>query len=54
MRLARGIDPKAVGKYGDTLESILRERRLEPEERQDPAYLGVIARLQSGSRAPGH
>ncbi len=54
MLLARGIDPKAVGKYGDTLESILREMHMEAEERQDPAYLDFIARLRSGSRAPGH
>jgi hypothetical protein len=39
MLLGRGIDPKVVGKYGDTLESMLREMHMEPEDRADPAYV---------------
>jgi ankyrin repeat protein len=46
MLLEGGIDPKAVGKYGDTLESILREMHLEPEERTDPDYLAFRQALE--------
>lgn len=39
MLLGRGIDPNVVGKYGDTLELMLREMHMEPEDRQDSGYL---------------
>lgn len=43
--LARGNDPTVVGKYGDTLESMLREMHMDPEDRQDPDYLAFRAAL---------
>jgi hypothetical protein len=43
--LARGNDPHAVGKYGDSLRGILEEMHLEPEDRADPAYREFLARL---------
>lgn len=49
--LARGIDPKAVGKYGDSLESILREMHLEPAERADPAYVEFVASVRKAGIA---
>jgi hypothetical protein len=45
MLLARGVDPKVVGKYGETLESILREMHMEPEDRADPTYVEFLAAL---------
>lgn len=44
--LGRGIDPKVVGKYGDTLESMLREMHMEPEDRADPGYLQFTQALE--------
>jgi hypothetical protein len=48
MLLGRGIDPTVVGKYGDTLESMLREMHMEPEERLDPGYVAFTQALAKG------
>jgi hypothetical protein len=45
MLLARGVDPKVVGKYGDSLESILRDMHMEPADLADPGYREFVAAL---------
>lgn len=45
--IEKGLDPKAVGKFGDTIEDLLNRMRLEPEELADPAYQALLAQLRT-------
>jgi len=45
MLLARGVDPAAQNRYGDTLESMLEQSHMDAPDLADPDYRALIAAL---------